>query len=194
MRYAVRPCRRLALSPTRRAYAATAIGAVLLDQATKLAVYTTLREGRDEVVLVPDLLSIVHAENRAASFGMLDGVPYRYAAFLVLALVMAAATLLTVLRMPAHDRVTGVALGLVAGGALGNAVDRAWKGPVTDFVRLHVGSGPVHDLLVSTFGTSDWPAFNVADTSLFAGLALFLVHLAAPDEPEDEPAGAAPAG
>lgn len=182
------------LKPRLAVYAACVLGTIVLDQATKLAVYASLRERRDEIVLIPDYLSIVHAENTAASFGMLEGVPYRYLAFLVLALVMATATFLTVLRLPDTERVTAAALGLVAGGALGNGIDRAWKGPVTDFVRMHVGSGPLHDWLEATFGTSDWPAYNVADSALVVGFLLFVANLAAADEPEEDPTAPPAAG
>ncbi len=182
------------MSTAVRTYAAVLGGVLALDQATKLAVYFSLREGHDSIVLIPGYLGIVHAENRAAAFGMLADVPYRYAMFLVLALVMAVAATITAVRLPPHEKVTAAALGFVAGGALGNGVDRAWKGPVTDFVRVHVASGSVHDWLIANVGTSDWPAFNVADAALFIGIALFVLGLASPDEAEDEPPGAERAG
>ena len=47
------------------------IGFYALDQLTKAAVYFNLTENRDEIVLIPNLLSIVHVENPAAAFGML---------------------------------------------------------------------------------------------------------------------------
>ncbi len=55
-----------------------------------------------------------------------------------------------------------VALGLMAGGAAGNVVDRLKGGAVTDFLDFHIGAW-------------HWPAFNFADAAITTGVALFLV-------------------
>ena len=54
------------------------------------------------------------------------------------------------------------AVGLIAGGALGNVVDRLRHGAVTDFLDFHAAG-------------YHWPAFNLADTAIFVGVALLLV-------------------
>lgn len=56
------------------------------------------------------------------------------------------------------------ALGLVAGGAVGNVIDRVWMGKVTDFVVWKAGS-------------YTWPAFNVADAALVAGVAILFLDV-----------------
>jgi signal peptidase II len=53
-----------------------------------------------------------------------------------------------------------VGVGLIAGGALGNLIDRAHNGTVTDFLHVHRGA-------------FDWPAFNVADIAVTCGALLF---------------------
>jgi signal peptidase II len=59
------------------------------------------------------------------------------------------------------DRLVAVAIGLVIGGALGNAIDRHLYGAVADFFRLHA------------FGYQ-WYVFNLADVAIVAGVALLL--------------------
>ena len=53
-----------------------------------------------------------------------------------------------------------IAIGLITGGALGNLIDRAHNGTVTDFLHVHRGA-------------FDWPAFNVADIAVTCGAILF---------------------
>jgi signal peptidase II len=76
-----------------------------------------------------------------------------------LALVVSGA--LTWWLRKADSRLMVVALGLVIGGALGNAIDRALYGAVMDFVDIHVAGW-------------HWPAFNVADSAITVGAALLV--------------------
>src|SRR5262249_8789626 len=66
------------------------------------------------------------------------------------------------LRPDPEERAKRAAYALVAGGALGNLVDRLHDGAVTDFVRWRI-----HDYR--------WPIFNVADAALLIGVALLLI-------------------
>src|SRR3546814_18417983 len=62
----------------------------------------------------------------------------------------------------AENRLTAVALGLIIGGALGNALDRLRHGAVTDFLDFYVAA-------------YHWPAFNFADTGIVSGVGLLLL-------------------
>jgi signal peptidase II len=66
------------------------------------------------------------------------------------------------MKTPADQRLRLVALAAIAGGALGNLIDRVRDGSVTDFIRWRV-----HDHL--------WPVFNVADAALLVGVALLVL-------------------
>jgi signal peptidase II len=65
----------------------------------------------------------------------------------------------------AGSRLAALALGLILGGAIGNAIDRLAYGAVADFVLLHVTAG------ASTF---HWYVFNLADTAIVVGVAALL--------------------
>jgi signal peptidase II len=72
---------------------------------------------------------------------------------------------LHVLRQtPLQDRLSRLGLGLVVGGALGNAWDRLLTGEVVDFIQADLGFWPFHP----------WPIFNVADSCVCVGVALLL--------------------
>ena len=127
-----------------------------LDQASKLWLYF----GTDLVLTQPWRLGpnvdFVVVWNRGVSYGLFqqDGGFGRW--FLVV-LSLVAAVGLAAWMSRAGSRLLGVALGLIAGGALGNAVDRAAYGAVFDFVHLHAGQW-------------SWYVFNVADAAIVAGV------------------------
>lgn len=66
-------------------------------------------------------------------------------------------------RARPEQRLRRIALAVIAGGALGNLIDRVRDGAVTDFVRWRVGE-------------ARWPIFNVADAALLVGVALLLLE------------------
>ena len=68
-------------------------------------------------------------------------------------------------RTRPEERMKRVGFALIAGGALGNLIDRVHQGGVTDFVRWHV-----HEHM--------WPIFNVADASLLIGVGLLVLERA----------------
>lgn len=173
------------MTPTTRAFVVALVVSVAVDQATKLAILATLAESGGELPVIPGLFALKHAENPAAAFGMLGSAPGRRWVFLAFALFALAAGLVAVPRLPPGERLVGASLGLLLGGAVGNGIDRAWKGSVTDFLKVHVDAGPVHTWLVSRFGTSEWPTFNVADSVLWVGLVLFLLRLVQRDAEDD---------
>lgn len=139
-----------------RAGLVAALVTLVLDQASKLGLYF----GTDLVLTQPWRLApfadFVVVWNRGVSYGLLqqDGALGRW---LLVGLSLAAAVGLSVWMHRAGTRLLGVALGLIVGGALGNAIDRAAYGAVFDFVHLHAGAW-------------SWYVFNVADAAIVAGV------------------------
>lgn len=130
------------------------------DQALKLwilNVYDLASRGRVAVLPFFDLILVW---NRGISYGLLqqDGLIGR---LFLLGLSLAACVLIVFwLRQPG-TRLHSLALGLILGGAAGNAVDRAAYGAVADFVLLHAGS-------------FEWYVFNIADAAIVVGVLLIL--------------------
>jgi len=97
-----------------------------------------------------------------STFASLTGnTGMRVVLLLIAALALVGITLLA-LRAAPDDRLKRIAYGLVAGGALGNLVDRVRDGAVTDFVRWRI-----HD--------HRWPIFNLADAALLIGVAALVL-------------------
>jgi signal peptidase II len=169
------------VAPKHVVFWGTLAAVVGLDQLTKRWVAGSLAPYRDEVVVVPHLLSIIHAENPGAAFGLMQDDPNRYVFFAIFTGVVSLVLLAWYRRVDASDRLLAAAVAMILGGTLGNAIDRAEKRTVTDFVRFHVDQPPLAGWLEQTFGTSEWPAFNVADSALLIGLLMFLAHAVSHD-------------
>ena len=131
-----------------------ALVVLLVDQLTKLAV----RAVGDalHVTVIPGVIDFLFVRNIGAAFSMGEG---HGIAFAVLALAVIVAIAAYLIRAPqlAHLEVVGMAM--VAGGAIGNAIDRLAFGFVTDFIA-------------TTF--IDFPVFNVADIGITLGVVLAL--------------------
>ncbi|SDN45441.1 signal peptidase II [Methylobacterium phyllostachyos] len=129
---------------------------LLLDQASKLGLYV----GTDLVLTQPWRLApfadFVVVWNRGVSYGLFQQEG-GFGRWLLVALSLAAALGLGLWMRRAGSRLLAVALGLIVGGALGNAIDRAVYGAVFDFVHLHAGRW-------------SWYVFNIADAAIVAGV------------------------
>jgi signal peptidase II len=103
-----------------------------------------------------------HAQNPGAAFSSFVGGDAARIVLSVIAAVAIAAVGYAAYRTRPEQGLRRAAYAVIAGGALGNFVDRVRLGSVTDFVRWHV-----HDHM--------WPIFNVADAALLAGVAMLFL-------------------
>jgi signal peptidase II len=131
---------------------AVAAAAIVADQLTKLIVSSTLALGEEVDVVGP--LSIHHVQNSGIAFGL-----FPTATGMVIVLTGIAVTWMLVFfaRSGGRHPILPVALGLLLGGSLSNLLDRVRLGHVTDFLDFRY-----------------WPAFNLADTFIVAGVAVLI--------------------
>lgn len=137
-----------------------AAAVIVVDQVSKQLVVHYLDEF-DRIVLAP-VLNLVRLHNTGAAFSLLAALPPWF--FVAISLVVAIGIMLWLRRHPRGETLLAVGLSLIAGGALGNAIDRATRGFVVDFVDVHAASW-------------HWPAFNVADSAITVGAALLLLDM-----------------
>jgi signal peptidase II len=140
------------------------VGIVLvLDQITKHVIQTHVRLN-DSITVVPGFFNITHVRNKGAAFGILSTLPefWRSAFFITVTLVAVAA--ISALIMKTHERLLVYAFSLIAGGALGNVVDRIRYGEVVDFIQWYMKS-------------YYWPSFNVADSAISIGVVLLAIEM-----------------
>ena len=139
--------------------AVTLVSAVL-DQALKLWLIFVFDLGARGIVTLTPFLDLVLTWNKGISYGLFqqDGPLGQWA---LLALKAIAVTLLWIWLARASSRLTAISLGLIIGGAIGNAVDRFAYGAVADFLLFHL----------TTAGFSfKWYVFNLADVAIVAGV------------------------
>jgi signal peptidase II len=135
--------------------ALVAAGVVALDQATKALVRATVDQGDREAVFPG--VEIVHTRNTGVAFGALAGG----GAVVTVVIVVALAALLAYFATHVRRPLVWLPTGMLLGGAIGNVIDRARSGAVTDFVQLPLG----------------FPPFNVADMSITFGVLVLLYVL-----------------
>lgn len=134
--------------------AALVVAAVVtLDQAVKALVVDSVSTGEKRDLFLG--IDLVHVRNSGIAFGLLEG------GGAIVVLVAAALSLLVAYFATHTNRpLLWLATGLLVGGALGNLLDRARDGAVTDFIDPPL-----------------WPAFNVADMAITAGVIVLLLSL-----------------
>jgi signal peptidase II len=139
----------------------TALAAAAADQVSKLWLLFVFEIGARQRVAVTPFLDLVLVWNKGISYGLFqqDG-PVGQWALLLLKLVAVGLLWLWLARVDL--RLTAVSLGLIIGGAVGNAIDRFAYGAVADFVLLH---------LTTATWSFNWYVFNLADVAIVAGVA-----------------------
>lgn len=135
---------------------------ICLDQLTKLWVMQNFGL-YDSRVIIPGFFNLTYLTNTGAAFGILAGQPalWRQLLFVGVALVALVAIFVLHKKIASESRWYTVSLALIAGGAVGNLIDRVRLGSVVDFLDVY-------------FTTHHWPAFNVADSAITVGVGIFL--------------------
>ena len=140
-----------------------ALAVVIIDQLTKLWIMTTIAlHGQQNII--PGFFNLVYVTNTGAAFGFLAGSKtwLRQAFFVGVAIAALVVIVFAYGHIKKQGRLFVYALGLIAGGAVGNLVDRLRFGAVVDFLDFYLGS-------------HHWPAFNAADSAITVGVGLFLL-------------------
>ncbi len=168
------------MTPKTRIFAAAALISAFLDQASKFTVAAKL-DYSDRISVIDGFFYLTHVRNPGAAFGLFaDSSPaVRVTLFIGIAIVALAMIVSFQRRLAPGDRFSALALGLIMGGAVGNLVDRVFRGEVVDFLHFRL------------WGGYQWPDFNLADTFIVVGVAFLVIELLAVEgEARSNPAGA----
>ena len=141
-----------------------AVVALVLDQVSKLWLLFVFDLARRGAVKITPFFDVVLAWNVGISFGWFQS-DSQVAQLALMAIKAVAVIVLGIWMARSRTRLATIALGLIIGGAIGNAIDRLAYGAVLDFALLHVeiGGKPFN-----------WYVFNVADVAIVAGVAALL--------------------
>jgi len=152
-------------SSARATHFLLALFVVLLDRWTKrlvaahIAMYTHIQ-------VVPGFFRITHTENTGAAFSLFADSPSHWKTAMLISFSVVAMIVVSVLlwKQSRALTMTGIALSLILGGAVGNLWDRVASGRVVDFLLFYVKS-------------YQWPVFNLADSAIVVGASLLVLEI-----------------
>jgi signal peptidase II len=147
--------------PTSRLGMLVAAAVGVADQALKLWLLFVVDLRAHGIIRLTPFLDLVLVWNRGISYGLFqqEGALGQWA---LLALTTVAIALLMIWLARSNSRLTTLSLGLIIGGAVGNAIDRMAYGAVADFILFHLTTGSF---------SFKWYVFNLADAAIVAGVA-----------------------
>jgi signal peptidase II len=135
-----------------------AVAIAALDQLTKWLIMRSISPDENRVIIA-GFFSLVNWHNTGAAWGIFQRSNLTLT---VISLVTIVALFVFRRSFPLSRPGPRVALGLIAGGIIGNLIDRIRVQSVTDFLSFSIGQ-------------HSWPAFNVADSSIFIGVTLYII-------------------
>jgi len=152
-------------SSARATHFLLALFVVLLDRWTKrlvaahIAMYTHIQ-------VIPGFFRITHTENTGAAFSLFADSPSHWKTAMLISFSVVAMIVVSILlwKQSRALTMTGIALSLILGGAVGNLWDRVASGRVVDFLLFYVKS-------------YQWPVFNLADSAIVVGASLLVLEI-----------------
>lgn len=142
---------------------------VIIDQWSKYYINTHMLPGMS-IPVIDNIFHITYVLNPGAAFGILEN---QRMFFIIIAVFMLGLTAYFFKQIPENFRLMRLGLSLLAGGAVGNVIDRVQTGYVVDFFDFRV-----------------WPVFNVADIAIVTGVSCIiytLVFMSFPTENQENP-------
>jgi signal peptidase II len=160
----------------RAAHFLLALLVFVLDRSTKRLVATRVAMYR-HIQIIPGFFKITHTENTGAAFSLFADSPSHWKITLLIGFSVVAMVIVTVLLWKQSQALslTGIALSLILGGAVGNLWDRVASGRVVDFLLFYVKH-------------YEWPVFNLADSAIVIGASLLVLEILFHKSPKDESA------
>ena len=148
------------------------------DQGSKWWVLTVLDLPSLRQIVVLPVLNLTMVWNRGVTFGLLNGLG-AWGHVILAAVAVAVVVALGVWLYRAESRTMALAIGAIAGGAIGNVVDRVRFGGVVDFIHAHIDTA---------WGDLSWYVFNVADAAIVCGVGALILESVFTRRQKSEPA------
>jgi len=131
-----------------------AVIVIALDRLSKYYIETSMWPGMS-IPIIKNVFHITYIMNPGAAFGILE---YQTGFFIIVSVLMVAAAIWYVPRIPVRYRLLRYGIGLLTGGAIGNLFDRIRYGEVVDFLDFRI-----------------WPIFNIADIAIVCGVVCIII-------------------
>jgi signal peptidase II len=147
---------------------------VLLDRWTKRLVAARIMK-YTHIQVIPGFFRITHTENTGAAFSLFADSPSHWKTAALIGFSVVAMIVVSILlwRQSHALTMTGIALSLILGGAIGNLWDRVASGRVVDFLLFYIKQ-------------YEWPVFNLADSAIVVGASLLVLEIVLGDSKAGE--------
>ena len=136
-----------------------AILIIIFDQLTKILVVQNITLNSGDVLVIPEMFSFVHVHNPGAAFGILQG---KIELLSCISLAFCVGVIWYMLIRKPQNKVLRISTMLLFAGAIGNVIDRIFRGYVVDFIKV---------LFIN------FPVFNLADIAITCGAALLIIYI-----------------
>ena len=142
-----------------------ALSVVVLDRWTKRLVAARIAM-YSHIQVIPRIFRITHTENTGAAFSLFADSPSQWKTVMLVGFSVIAMIVVSVLlwKQSRPLTMTGIALSLILGGAVGNLWDRVASGRVVDFLDVY-------------YQTYHWPVFNLADSAIVIGASFLVLEI-----------------
>jgi signal peptidase II len=145
---------------------ACALAVLIADQVSKWWILNILDLPTIRQVVVAPVLNLTMVWNHGVTFGLLNGLgPWSHVILAAIAIAVVCALGIWLRR--AEWWLVAASIGVIAGGAVGNVIDRLRFGAVVDFLHAHVDT---------PWGDVSWYVFNVADAAIVCGVAALVIE------------------
>ncbi len=163
------------LSSRIKIFAIVAVSVVVVDHIVKWIIKTNMHLNQT-IPVIGDLFTISYILNSGIAFGLFDSnsSPVKTPILILISFVALGIILYIFLTLPKKIKLTGLSMGLIFGGAIGNIIDRVVQGEVVDFLDFDFPDISVPFLRIHM---TRWPTFNVADSCVLVGIIMLLVIL-----------------
>ncbi|MCC2378378.1 lipoprotein signal peptidase LspA [Bacillus wiedmannii] len=140
-------------------YYVIALFVIAIDQISKWLIVKNMELGTS-IPLIDNVLYITSHRNRGAAWGILENKMWF---FYIITVVFVVFIVIYMQKYAKTDKLLGISLGLILGGAIGNFIDRVFRQEVVDFIHVYIFS-------------YNYPVFNIADSALCIGVVLIIIQ------------------
>ncbi|PGN85382.1 lipoprotein signal peptidase LspA [Bacillus cereus] len=140
-------------------YYVIALFVIAIDQISKWLIVKNMELGTS-IPIIDNVLYITSHRNRGAAWGILENKMWF---FYIITVVFVVFIVFYMKKYAKTDRLLGISLSLILGGAIGNFIDRVFRQEVVDFIHVYIFS-------------YNYPVFNIADSALCIGVVLIIIQ------------------
>ncbi|AOM12539.1 MULTISPECIES: lipoprotein signal peptidase LspA [Bacillus cereus group] len=140
-------------------YYVIALFVIAIDQISKWLIVKNMELGTS-IPIIDNVLYITSHRNRGAAWGILENKMWF---FYIITVVFVVFIVFYMKKYAKTDKLLGISLGLIFGGAIGNFIDRVFRQEVVDFIHVYIFS-------------YNYPVFNIADSALCIGVVLIIIQ------------------